>query len=87
MIILKNTILTLIIPKHQLLNTSLNLKKNSIIHIMDFFHLNINFGVAQVDFGDCSFIEKGNKVYGKYCVLSFTHYNKNINISFIFCIL
>lgn len=28
---------------------------------MDFFHLNINFGVAKVDFGDCSFIEKGNK--------------------------
>lgn len=32
-------------------------------------------GEAQVDLGDCSFIEKGKKVYAKYLVLTFSHSN------------
>ncbi len=32
-------------------------------------------GEAQVDLGDCSFIENGEKKYGKYLVLTFSHSN------------
>lgn len=32
-------------------------------------------GEAQVDLGDCSFIENGEKTYGKYLVLTFAHSN------------
>lgn len=32
-------------------------------------------GEAQVDLGDCAFIEKGEKTYGKYIVLTFSHSN------------
>ena len=32
-------------------------------------------GEAQVDLGDCAFIENGEKTYGKYLVLTFAHSN------------
>lgn len=32
-------------------------------------------GEAQVDLGDCAFIENGEKTYGKYLVLTFSHSN------------
>ena len=32
-------------------------------------------GEAQVDLGDCAFFENGEKVYGKYLVLTFAHSN------------
>ena len=32
-------------------------------------------GEAQVDLGDCAFIENGEKTYGKYLVLAFAHSN------------
>lgn len=61
--------------KLQQLNTLQNLKKNSIMNIMDFLPLDHKAGEAQVDLGECSFIEKGEKIYGKYLVMTFTHSN------------
>ncbi len=37
--------------------------------------LNHRPGEAQVDLGDCAFIENGEKKYGKYLVLTFSHSN------------
>ena len=40
-----------------------------------FLTLDYKAGEAQVDLGECSFIEKGEKIYGKYLVMTFTHSN------------
>lgn len=49
------------------------LKKEFFYKHNGFLSLEHKAGSAQVDFGDCSFIENGVKVYGKYVVLTFAN--------------
>ena len=60
--------------KLQQLNTLQNLKKIYYEH-NGFLPLDHKAAEAQVDLGECSFIEKGEKIYGKYLVMTFTHSN------------
>ena len=61
--------------KPQQLNTLLNLIKELYYEHNGFLPLDHKAGEVQVDLGECSFIEKGEKVYGKYLVMTFTHSN------------
>ena len=51
------------------------LKKEIYYEHNGFLPLDHKAGEAKVDLGECSFIEKGEKVYGKYLVMTFTHSN------------
>lgn len=51
------------------------LKKEFYYEHNGFLPLDHKAGEAQVDLGECSFIEKGEKIYGKYLVMTFTHSN------------
>ena len=61
--------------KLQQLNTFTKLKKEFYYEHNGFLPLDHKAGEAQVDLGECSFIEKGEKVYGKYFVMTFIHSN------------
>ena len=58
--------------KLQQLNTLQNLKKEFYYEHNGFLSLDHKAGEAQVDLGEWSFVEKGEKVYGKYLVMTFT---------------
>ena len=51
------------------------LKKEYYYEHNGFLPLDHKAGEVQVDLGECSFIEKGEKVYGKYLVMTFAHSN------------
>lgn len=75
--ILKERYVDFDVSKNSVINYFIKLKKEFYYKHNGFLPLDHKPGEAQVDFGECSFIEKGNKVYGKFIALTFSYSNSS----------
>ena len=73
--ILKERYVDLDVSKATVVNYFVKLKKEFYYKHNGFLPLDHKPGEAQVDFGDCSYIEKGNKVYGRFIAVTFSYSN------------
>ena len=75
--ILKERYVDLDVSKATVVNYFVKLKKEFYYKHNGFLPLDHKPGEAQVDFGDCSYIEKGNKVYGRFIAVTFSYSNSS----------
>lgn len=75
--ILKERYVDLDVSKTTVVNYFVKLKKEFYYKHNGYLPLDHKPGEAEFDFGDCSYIEKGNKVYGKFISLTFAYSNSS----------
>ena len=75
--LLKERYVDLDVSRSTVVNYFTKLRKEFYYKHNGYLPLDHKPGEAQVDFGECAFIEKGNKVYGKFIALTFAYSNSS----------